>query len=148
MTLKNNRARMLYYVKLCLSFQSHRRIQTWFTARKPSIRVKIGDFFCPAWPWKLMDDLEKQKGTSSVLLQILCVISNPLVNSNLSYSPETLNSGQNRDFLSCVILKFDEWPRKTIGHLFYAAGNAQFESKSKRFSAVWSLNMTVDLEKQ
>ena len=35
-------------------------------------------------------------------LQALCIISYPLVNSNLSYSPETLNSGQNRRFfLAC-----------------------------------------------
>ena len=49
-------------------------------------------------PWNLMDDLEKQLGTSSMLLQALCSISYPLVNSNLSYSPETHNSGQNRWF--------------------------------------------------
>ena len=29
-----------------------------------------------------------------MLLQALCIISYPLVNSNLSYRPETLNSGQ------------------------------------------------------
>ena len=33
-----------------------------------------------------------------MLLQALCIISYPLVNSNWSYSPETLNSGQNRRF--------------------------------------------------
>ena len=49
-------------------------------------------------PWNLTDDLAKQEGTSSMLLQALCFISYPLVNSNLSYSPETLNSGQNRRF--------------------------------------------------
>ena len=31
------------------------------------------------WPWNLTDDLEKQKGTSSMLLQALCIISEPLV---------------------------------------------------------------------
>ena len=42
------------------------------------------------------------------------------VKSNLSHSPETLNSGQIGDFfLSRVTLKFDGWPWKTIGHLFY-----------------------------
>ena len=44
------------------------------------------------------------------------------MNSNWSYSPKTLNSGQNRwFFLSHVTLKFDRWPWKTTGHLFYAA---------------------------
>ena len=42
-----------------------------------------------------MDDIEKQWGTSSILRQALCIVSNPLVNSNRSYSLETLNSGQN-----------------------------------------------------
>ena len=46
------------------------------------------------WPWNLMNDLQKQQGTSSILHQILCIILNPLVNSNWSYSPEMLNWGQ------------------------------------------------------
>ena len=33
--------------------------------------------------------------TISILRQALCIISNPLVNSNWIYSPETLNSGRN-----------------------------------------------------
>ena len=49
-------------------------------------------------PWNLTDDLEK-KGTSSMLLQALCIISYPLVNSNWSYSPEKPNLGQIRRFL-------------------------------------------------
>ena len=44
MTLENNRAPLLYYTKLCASFQIHRWIETEVTVRKHSIRVKIGDF--------------------------------------------------------------------------------------------------------
>ena len=55
--------------------------------------------FRAVWPWNLTDDLEKQQGTSSMLLQALCIISKPLVNSNWSYSPETPNLGQIRRFL-------------------------------------------------
>ena len=70
-------------------------------------------------------------------------------------------------FLSRVTLKFDGWPWKTIGHLFYAASsfvhhfvaigefklelqsrNAQFGSKSTIFLAVGPWNLTDDLEKQ
>ena len=40
------------------------------------------------------DDLEKQWGTFSLLCQALCIISSQSVNSNWSYSPETLNLGQ------------------------------------------------------
>ena len=55
-------------------------------------------FFCPTWPWNLMNDLEKQYGTSSIPHQALCIISNPSVNSNWSYCPEMPNSGQNQQF--------------------------------------------------
>ena len=46
----------------------------------------------------LTDDLAKQYCTSSMLLQALCIISYPLMNSNLSNSLETLSLGQNRRF--------------------------------------------------
>ena len=98
MTSENNRAPLLFYIKLCASFQNHWWIQTAATVQKCSIWVKIGNF------------------------------------------------------LSCLTLKFDEWPWQTIGHLFYAtssfvnhfkaigefklewlSGNAQFHSKSVIF---------------
>ena len=177
--------------------------------------------FCPVRPWNLTDDLEKQKGTSSILHQALRIISKPSVNSNWNYIPETLNSGQNRqffvpcdleiwrmilknnrapllccfklcasfhshqwiqagvtvwkrpiwvkidDFFSCVTLKFDRWPWKAIGQLFFAtssfvhhfevigefklelqSGNARFGSKSTIFLAVCPWDLTDDLEKQ
>ena len=59
MTLQNNRAHLLYYNKLCASFQSYGWIQTGVTVRKRSIRVKIG-IFRPAWSWNLTDELENQ----------------------------------------------------------------------------------------
>ena len=62
MTLKNNKALFLCYFKLCLSFHrhSHRLISTGVTVWKHPVWVKISDFFCPVWPWNLVDDLEKQ----------------------------------------------------------------------------------------
>ena len=58
MTLKNNRAPHLCCFKLCISFRSHRRIQTWATVRKRLIRV---DFFTSvAWP--LTSDLDLLHG--------------------------------------------------------------------------------------
>ena len=62
-------------------------------------------------PWNLTDDLEKQWGTSSMLLQALCIISYPLVNSNVSYSPETPNLGQNRRLFLAV------WPSSLTNDL-------------------------------
>ena len=71
------------------------------------------------------------------------------------------------DVFSCVTLKFDGWPWKTIGHLSFAvssfvqhfiaigefklellSGNAHFGSNSTIFRAVWPCNLTYDLEKQ
>ena len=113
MTLENNRAPLLYYTKLCASFQIHRWIQIGVTVRKRSIWVKIGNF------------------------------------------------------LSIVTLKFDGWPCKTIGHLFYAtssfvyhfmpigefkfelqSGTAQFGSNLTIFRAVRPWNLMDDLGKQ
>ena len=106
-TSKNNRTPLLYYVKLCASFQSHRWIQTGGTVRKRSIWDKIGEFFCPLWPQNLKDYLEKQQGTSSMLLQALWLISLPSVESKLSYSPETPNLGQNWQFF--VLYDLEIW---------------------------------------
>ena len=71
------------------------------------------------------------------------------------------------DVLSRVTLKFDGWPWKTIGHLFFAvssfvqhfiaivefklelqSGNAQFESNLTISRAMWPWNLMDDLEKQ
>ena len=63
MTLKNNRAPLLYYIKLCASFQSHGWIKTEVTVRKRSIQVKIGNFLSRVtlkfdrWPWKTIGHL-------------------------------------------------------------------------------------------
>ena len=104
--------------------------------------------------------------TPSLLCQALCIISKPSLNSNWSYSPETLNSGRKKFFSSRVTIKFDGRPWKTIGHLFYTmpslehyfkaigdfklelqSRNIQFGSKSISL-AVWPWNLTDDLEKQ
>ena len=71
------------------------------------------------------------------------------------------------DFLSFVTLKFDGWPCKTIGHLFYVtssfvhhfksigelklklqSGNPQFGSKSAIFCPLWPWNLIDDHGKQ
>ena len=44
MTLENDRASILYYIKLCASFQIPRWIETEVTVEKRSIWVKIGNF--------------------------------------------------------------------------------------------------------
>ena len=47
MTLKNNRAPLLHYFKLCASFRSHLCIQTGVTVRKRPIWVKFQRFLEP-----------------------------------------------------------------------------------------------------
>ena len=55
--------------------------------------------FLALWPRSFADDPQKQQGISFKLLQALCSISYPLVNSNWSYSPKTPNLGQIRRFI-------------------------------------------------
>ena len=61
--LKNNRAPLLYYIKLCASFQIHQWFQIGVTVRKRWIRVKIGKFLShvtlkiDGWPWKTIGHL-------------------------------------------------------------------------------------------
>ena len=103
MTLKNNRAPLWCCSKLCVSFHSHQSIPIGVTVWKHPILVKICDFFVPCdrqiW-WMTL----KNKSTSSMLLQALCIILQPSVNSDWSYSLETPNSCQNRCFFCPV------WP--------------------------------------
>ena len=60
---KNNRTPLLYYIKLCASFQTHWWIQTAVTVHKCSIRVKIGDLLScvtlkfDGWPWQTIGHL-------------------------------------------------------------------------------------------
>ena len=61
MTLKNNRAPVLWYFKLCAYFDSHLWIQNGVTVRKRPILVKIGDFLSRV-TWKFDGCLLKKIG--------------------------------------------------------------------------------------
>ena len=93
MTLKNNRSPILYYTKLCASFQSHQSYKLELQSGNDQFVSKLVTFY-PMWPQNLMDDLEIPQGASSILHQAFYIISKPSENSALSYSPETLNLGQ------------------------------------------------------
>ena len=71
MTLKNNRAPLLCHYKLCASFHSH----PWTNSLETPNLIQNRWFFLPEWPWNLTDDREKQKGTLSMPLQALVIIS-------------------------------------------------------------------------
>ena len=67
-------------------------------SRNAQSRSKFA-MFGPVWPWNLTDDPK--------LLQAVCIIPKPLVNSNLSYKSETLNWGQNWHFF--VLCNLEIW---------------------------------------
>ena len=101
----------------------HKWIQTKATARKRSIQVKIGDFFVPC-------DLEIWWMTlKNNRAPLLCYFQ--LCASFCSHwCIKTGVTVRNRpilvkidNFFSRVTLKFDRWPWKTIGHLFYATSS-------------------------
>ena len=114
---KNNRAPLLYHIKLCASFQSHQWIQTGVTVRKCSIQVKIGDFLsCVTmkfW-WVTL------KNNRAPLLSYFKLCTS--FHSHLWFQTGVTVRKcpiwvKINDFFSCVTLKFDVWPWKTIGHL-------------------------------
>ena len=123
MTLKKYRAPLLHYVKLCASSETLQWIQTGVTVRKPSIWVKISDFFVPY-------DLEIWwMALKNYRAPLLCYIK--LCAS--SQTPRWIQTGVTvrkcsirvkiGDFVSPVTVKFDGWPVKTIGHFFYIASS-------------------------
>ena len=166
MTLKNNRAPLLSYFKLCVSFHTHWWIQTGVTIRKRPIWVKIDDcfsrvtFILDRWPWKTIGHLFF--AISSFVHHFV-----PIGEFKLELqSGNTQFGSKSTIFVSFVTFKLDGWPWKTIGHLVYdtlsfvhhfnAIGKFKFKLKSGNppfgsisiFWAVWPRNFTDDPEKQ
>ena len=123
---------------------------------------QIFDFSAPVT--LKFDGWPKKKGISSMPLQVSWIISWPSMNSNWSYSPETPNSGQIRQFFGPCDLEIWRMTSKTIGHIFYYTssfvhylvaicefklslqpGNTQFGSKSSIFWTVGPWNLTDNL---
>ena len=101
MALKNNRELFPCPFSFVCHFIAISALDLDLQSRNAQIGSNL-TIFCPPWPWNFTDDHEKQKGTSSIPIQALCIIPQPLVGLDLSYSPETLKSGQIwRLFASC-----------------------------------------------
>ena len=166
-TLKNNRAPLLCYFKPSASFHSHLWIKNWVIVRKRSIWVKIGDFFvpCDLEIWRMT--LKNNRAPLLFYFKICISFHSHLWNQNEVTVRKHQIWVKIGEFLSCVTLKFDRLPWKTIGHLCYAtsshvhhfiaicelkielqSGNAQFGSKLAIICPVWPWNLTDDLEKQ
>ena len=88
MTLKNNRAPIQCYFKLCVSFLSHWWIQTWVTVRKRPIWVKFDDFLSrvtlkfDGWPWKTIGHLFKATSSYMHHFIIICEFELELQSGN------------------------------------------------------------------
>ena len=118
MTLKNNRAPLQCYFKLCASFRSHWCIQTWVRVRKRPIWSNSTIFFSrvtlkfDGWPWKTIGHLFN--ATSSFVHHLLAIGE-----FKLELQSGNAQSGSNLAIFRAV------WPwnltddiEKTIGHLF------------------------------
>ena len=98
MTLKNNRAPLLCYSKLCALFHSHQWFQTGGTVQKRQIWVKIDDFESrvtlqfDVWPWKTIGHLFY--ATSSFVQHFVAIGE-----IKLELQSRTPNLGQIRRFL-------------------------------------------------
>ena len=165
--LKNYRAPLLHYIKLCVPSHTPPLIQSGVTVPKLTIRVKIGDFLScvtlkfDGWPWKTIGHLFY--ATLSFVRHF-----KPIGEFEIKLQSGSAQFGSNSTiFFSRVTLKFDWWHWKTVGHLFYAtssfvhhfvaigefklelqSGNAQCGSNSTIFLAVWPWNSTDDLVKK
>ena len=96
-----------------------------------------------------MDDLKKQKGISSILHQALCIISKPTVNSNWSYSPETLNLCQNRRFF-CLVWPWnlmDDINKNRAHPLYYVKPCTSFQNYGwiQTGVTIWKLSIWVKI---
>ena len=168
MTSKNNKAPLLYYIKLCAPFQIHCWIQTGVTVRKRSFQVKIGDFLSHVtlkfygWPWKTIGHLFYTTSSFVHHFKSISEVKLELQSRNAQFGSKLVIF-----MVTAVTLKFYGWLWKTIGHLLYTtlsfvqhlkaigifklelqSGNAQFRSKSAIFCPRWPWKLTDDLVKQ
>ena len=145
--------KLLYYIVLySLNEIKQGKSEGFDSCDRPSNLTQMGfksSNFQPVWPWNLIDDPQKLYYITSSFVHHL----KPLGEFKLELKSGNAQLGSKLViFLSCVTLKFDGWPWKTIGHLFYIAssfkhnfiaisefklklqsGNAQFGSKSAIF---------------
>ena len=98
-------------------------IQTGVTVWKSSIRVKIGDLLSRVtlkfygWAWKTMGHLLYVASSFMHHFKAIGVLKLELQSGIAQFGSKSTI------FFSRVTLKFDGWPSKTIGHLFYATSS-------------------------
>ena len=124
MTLKNNRAPLPCYFKLCTSFQSHGWIQTGVTLQNRLIRVEISHFLShvtikfEGWPSKMIGHLFYNASSFEHHFVAISESKLDLKSGNAFFFLVKID-----DSFSCVTLKFDRWPWKTFGQLSSATSS-------------------------
>ena len=124
MTLKNNRAPLLSYFKLCVSFHTHWWMNSnWsFTPETPNLG-KIQRFFLAVWPSNLTDDLKNNRAPLLCYFKLhASFCSHWWIQAGVTVRKRPIWV-KIIDFCSRVTFKLDGWPWKTIGHLFYATSS-------------------------
>ena len=121
MTLKNKRAPLPCYIKLCASFQSHRWIQSYSPEMLNSGQNRRFIVLC---------DLEIRwmtfKNNRAPLLCCFKFMDHFITIGEFKLKLQSGNAqfgSKSAIFLSCVTLKFDGWPWKIIGHLSLATSS-------------------------
>ena len=101
---------------------------------RPSNLAQIwskSSIFQPVWPWNLMYDLEKIIGHLFYTTSSFVHHFKSIGEFKLKLHCGNAQFGSKSEiFLSLVTLKFDGWPWKIIGHLFYTTPNFVHHFKS------------------
>ena len=72
-------------------------------------------FFCPVWPWNLTDDLEKNRAPFLCCFKLCASFhSHQWIHTGVTVQKPPIWVKID-DFFSCVTLKLNGWPCKTIG---------------------------------
>ena len=152
MTLKKNRVPLLCYF---ISFVHQSKAIGKLKLKLRSGNAQFGSksvILCSVWSWNLTDDLENNRAPLLCYFKLCASFhSHRLIPTKVAARKHSIRV-KICDLLWRVTLKFDRWPWKTIGHLFYAtssfvyhliaigefklelqSGNAKFASKSTVF---------------
>ena len=116
-TSKNNKAPLLCYFKLCAAFHAICEFEMELQSGNAQFGSKSA-IFCSVWPWNLTDDLEKQEGTSSMLLQVCASFHSRLwIQNGVTVWKRSIRVKISDFFVPCD-LEIWQMTLKSIWHLF------------------------------
>ena len=123
MTLKNNRAPLLCYIMLCASFQSHGLNSNWSYSLETLNSGQNRQFFVPCDLEIWWMTLKNYRAPLLCHFQVCASFhSRWWIKTKVTVRKPSIRV-KIGDLLSRVTLKFNRWPCKTIGHLFYATSS-------------------------